>query len=435
MPSRARLGFMWHPGRMDQEGLMRIQSKMGTASARPQGTRSKAGAWDQALVMLVSGSLFLPWVVSVGVIWIAAFYVMADYRRRAAAVRSPWIKLLFGMLFFNFFVAAFYHNYRGVIMVLGFLAMVLYGSYVRTVMTRALFHRMADFMCLMSIPGIVVAIVQKAAMFATSPGYRPISFYFNANYFGMMIEFTVLLTMYRAYANRRARPFYAVVVLMNLIGMYLCGSMSGLMGMTCGVLLFLLLKRRYKICGVFVLVVLLFLIAGNHLPGVLPRDEVAVDTTMTQRLSVWHGALQGIAQQPLLGHGIMAYSMMNSQFGTYPTFHCHNLYLDTLLNFGVLGAAVFAIVFATQIVRMIRQVRMGASGNVGLLVLMATAVIFIHGFTDVTIIWTQTGMLYLLIFAASGIRAHRSYEWNPFSSVRPVLRQPDRAEPVYASKE
>ena len=151
---------------------------------------SKAEVRDRALVMLVAGSLFLPWVVSIVTIWFAAIYVMVDYRRRTAATRSPFMKLLLGMLLFNFFVASYYRNYMGVIMVLGFLAMVMYGSYVRTIMTRPLLHRMADFACLMSLAGILVAVVQKIAMFPSSHAYRPTSFYFNANYFGMMIELT-----------------------------------------------------------------------------------------------------------------------------------------------------------------------------------------------------------------------------------------------------
>ena len=383
---------------------------------------SKAEVRDQALVMLVAGSLFLPWVVSIVTIWFAAIYVMVDYRRRAAATRSPFMKVLLGMLLFNFFVAAYYRNYMGVIMVLGFLAMVMYGSYVRTIMTRPLLHRMADFACLMSLAGILVAVVQKIAMFPSSHSYRPTSFYFNANYFGMMIEFTVLIAIYRAYTNRKARPFYAIVVLANLVGMYLCGSMSGLMVMVCGVLLFLLLKRRNMVCGLFVLVMLLFLVASKGVPELLPR-EGDVDTTMAQRLSIWHGALQGIAQQPLFGHGMMAYSMMNHEFGTYPTYHCHDLYLDVLLNFGILGAVVFTVVFASQITRIIRQMRAGASGNASLLVIVMTAMVLLHGVTDVTVIWTQTGMLYLLIFAASGIRANRTYAWH-------LLAAPQKPLPV-----
>lgn len=366
--------------------------------------RTKRERQDRMVALAVVGSLFLPWVVSIGTIWVAAVYVMVDYRRLRIAVHSTQMKGLLLALLCNVFAAAYYQNTLGVIMVLGFFAMVLYGSYLYKTMTHSLFHRISDFACLMSVAGILVAVIQKLAFLHTAPGYRPVSFYFNANYFGMMIEFTVLLTVYRAYTNRRGRPFYAAVVLVNLIGLYLCGSLSALAAMTAGVLLFLLLKRRYKVCAAFLLLVLLFLAATQCIPALLPREGEA-DTSFAQRLSIWHGALQGIADQPLFGHGMMSYFFLHDQFGTYATFHCHNLYLEVLLDFGIFGACIFAITLGSQILRILRRIRAGTCGNAMLLVLVSIGVVLVHGMTDVTIFWTQTGMLFLFLFSASGIRA------------------------------
>jgi O-antigen ligase len=354
--------------------------------------------------MIVVGSLFLPSSICGIAIVAAAFYVMADYQRRERAFRTPYMKLLFSTFVLSFFVAASYRNYVGMAMTLMLLAMLVYSMYLRSIMDRVLFHKLLDLACLMSIPAIVVAIVQKAVTFASDPSYRPVSFFINANYFGMMIEFTVLIALYRAYTNRKFIPLYAVIIGMNMLGMYLCGSMSALAAMSCGIIVFLLYKRRYKLSALYVAALLAFFLVNHFLPSIFPRVE-AIGSTTDQRISIWHGAVIGISQTPLFGRGLRAYSIIHDSLGTYATYHCHNLYLDCLLNFGVVGCTVFLIFFGWHLRDVLHQVRTHTAGNAVLLFLAALLVTLLHGCTDVTICWTQTGMLFLILFSATGIRA------------------------------
>ncbi|WOC31065.1 MULTISPECIES: O-antigen ligase family protein [Caproicibacterium] len=359
---------------------------------------------DRYLAYAVAASLFLPGSVSGVAIVLAAFYVMVDYRRREIVFQAPFMKLLFGFFVLSFFVAAGYKNYMGMVMTLMLMAMLVYGMYLRCTVERRVFNRMLDIVCVMSIFAVLVAVVQKAAVFAVNPNYRPVSFFTNANYFGTMIEFTVMVVLYRAFTNRQFGPLYVAVLGINLIGMYLCSSMSALGAMSVGVVAFLLYKRQYKYSGFYVAALLLFFYANHFLPGLFPRVE-AISSTTDQRLSIWHGALIGISQTPILGRGLRAYSMIYDSVGTYATYHCHNLYLDCLLNFGIVGCTVFVLFGLYYLRDVVRQIRVRSASNAALLFLAVLTVTLVHGFTDVTVSWTQTGMLFLIAFSATGLRS------------------------------
>lgn len=368
---------------------------------------------------------FLPNIISNALFIVAAFYIMADYRRRARIFYMPHIKLLFGMFLFSFFIAAFYKNYEGMGLTLALLVLLTDGLYLRTFMTRRLLNQLLDVACIMSLPGILMAVFQKAATFVVNPSYRPVSFYFNANYFGMMIEFTVLIALYRAYTNRQFRPLYAVVVCMNLMGLYLCGSMSALVAMTCGVLLFLLYKHRYKVTLLYVTAMgAAFYVVNTYLPWLYPRMS-AIGTTTDQRLSIWHGAILGFLQTPIFGRGMHTYNIIHDIFGTYPTYHCHNLILDCLLNYGIVGSAILAVVTLYYLREVIHQFRTRKACNAVLMFTVIFIVTLIHGCTDVTICWTQTGMLFLIAFSATGICTKKEPDPIAIASYRGYFSQPE----------
>lgn len=68
------------------------------------------------------------------------------------------------------------------------------------------------------------------------------------------------------------------------------------------------------------------------------------DLTLSGRTLIWSHAFDMIEQRPLLGYG--ANSIWGSFIGTIETFanyrppHSHNLYIETLLRFGIIGLAV-----------------------------------------------------------------------------------------------
>ena len=134
---------------------------------------------------------------------------------------------------------------------------------------------------------------------------------------------------------------------------------------------------------------------------------------MDQRLSIWHTALQGILQHPLFGQGPVTYEMIYTQFSGYATHHAHNLILDTFLNYGVVGASLIGFFLLYQLRLVIRRIRRGISSSTGVLLLVMTFATFAHGMTDTTVMWLQTGLLFLLVYSRWGFVRRSPCRWFP----------------------
>ena len=361
-------------------------------------------------MLLLTLSIFAPFYFSLVTVCLVALMTMINSRIREKAFRAPYTKLIFVFLFIWFFVAATYNNYMGMAYTILIYAIFTAGLYLRSVMTRPLFHESLDAACFGSLWCAAIAVLQKFTMMGAAPNYRPVSVFTNANYYGMMIEFTVIIALYRVFTNPRRTPFYAVVMGANFVGLYLTGSCSSLIALLCAVFVVLLYQNNRKLMAVFFLAVGLGAAVGILFPAVLPRSSDALETTLSQRMSIWMTALRGIRQHPIFGRGAMAYQMIYDRFGGYKTYHSHNLLLDMLLNFGVVGTAAICTYIVLQLRLLRARFRCFKCGEMNVLILAALTAIFVHGMTDVTILWIQTALLFFLLVSSLGIGSAYSEE-------------------------
>lgn len=324
-------------------------------------------------------------------------------RIRTKAFSAPYTKLIFAFLAGSFFVAAIYNNYKGMAYSILIYAIVTCGLYFRSVMSRRLFHLSMDTACAASIWCAGTAVVQKAMMFATAPNYRPVSVFTNANYYGMMIEFVVVIALYRIFSNPERTPFYVAVIGVNFVGLYLTASCSSFATMICAVLLFLFYKRKSKISVAFFAVIAACIALLVLFPALLPRSSEAIETTVSQRFSIWGASWRAFEKAPVFGRGATSYQMIWEQFGGYKTYHCHNLALDTLLNFGLVGTAAVCVYIGSYIHLLVLRFRYHICRDMDVLSAAALVAVLVHGMTDVTIVWIQTAALFFLIISSVGI--------------------------------
>ena len=301
-------------------------------------------AWSflvSAIPIVLTVSIFLPYYVTETVVCLIAGLVVCSRELRERVFDNPRASWLVLPMLIPFYVAAFYHNYKGIGAMALLLAAVICAMYLRRIMTRELFGRLLHIACLCSIACAGVAVGQKIAMWSYNPFFRPESMFFNANYYGTMAVFMVLVGTYQILNHVRFRWVYLVTVFANLLGLYLCGSMSSLATMVISVMAMLLMFRRKKLVIMGAFLVLAGGILVMLVPELYPRLG-DVEDTFGSRVTIWSTALKGIMETPLFGRGPEAYPLAYAQFGGYATYHCHNLLLDTLLNFGIVGTGLFA---------------------------------------------------------------------------------------------
>ena len=88
--------------------------------------------------------------------------------------------------------------------------------------------------------------------------------------------------------------------------------------------------------------------------------------------------------------------------------HAHNIVLDSLLNYGVLGTACLSGFFYRLYARHFSAALKSKYKPIGLFVAAVAVSVFAHGITDVTIFYHQTGLL--LLFLLSGLTAVKNEE-------------------------
>lgn len=388
------------------------------------------------LVLFLTVSIFLPFYFSLAAVLLIAFMTVINYEKRAETFRDPYSIGIVLFFLFTAFVGQVYNNHVGSAYSIYAAAVLVCGFYVRSFMTKQLFDQVMDTACFSSVACSLVAILQKLATIFTEPSYRPVSTFFNANYYATVVEFVILIAMYRIITNAQNRRFYFIVIGCNLVGLYLSASISAVMALGCAVMVFLFLKGKRRMATAVGAAGLLLAASSLILPEIFPRVAV-IDQSWDQRMDIWGTAIKGIQHHPLFGGGAAAYRMACEEFFGYKTYHSHNLYLDTLLNFGLFGAAAIITYLWAQVKMVMIRLRSRVCGNMNILLASVSAAVLVHGFTDVTIFWGQTGMLFLLIFASTGINpVYAGTGLRVPQRVAQAARYLNRSQPdaVYSSK-
>jgi O-antigen ligase len=148
------------------------------------------------------------------------------------------------------------------------------------------------------------------------------------------------------------------------LGQALSGGRAGILawGAT-GLVLCLLKWRKYLLLAPLVIILLpiVFPAAAERMLMGLGKTGVAGESTVDEyelssgRLMVWPHVIDKISQSPLIGHGRLAmsrtglYSQM-TQMGYIGFAHPHNMYLETLLDNGILSSLPIFVFFGSVIV-------------------------------------------------------------------------------------
>lgn len=356
-------------------------------------------------MLLFTISLFLPFYFSLAAVICIAFLTLVRGRLREKAFSAPYTKIVFCFLTVAFFTSAIYNNYIGIAYSLLSYAIVICGLYLRSVMTQSLYRRAMDTACAASIWCAAAAIIQKALIYGADPAYRPASFFDNANYYGMMIEFVVAIALYRIFTNPERTPFYVLVIGANLIGLYLSASCSSFIAMLAAAAVILISRKDLKASAVFFTIMAAGFLAVLLFPSLVPRTSMEFETSLSERLSIWAASWRAFKRSAFFGRGPEAYRLIWEQYGGSETFHCHNLLLDMLLNYGILGSALACAYVVLQGKLLAMRYRFGFCRNMDILLAALAAAVLVHGLTDVTILWIQTIGLLFLVASSMGIGA------------------------------
>lgn len=352
------------------------------------------------LLMLLVFSIFLPSfphnpfqpsiIVSISMV----LYILLHSEGRKAVYNNMHSHLLIIFLVLLLAVPLFYKNYYGLLVGLLLDSYFIIALYARSSMTIKLFKKICDISCLMSVFCAIIGIIQKF----TGAYERVPSVFFNANFYAYIIEMIVVVAVYRLLTDKNYKLFYLFTIAINLTMLFLTDCRSAWLGLFLGIfIIFAMLKKPVHM---IILAVIAATITTSVFlfPSLIPRIFMFEKASST-RMNIWVKAMQDFWEHRFFGRGMLAFYQVS---GNIITPHAHNILIDILECFGIIGAAIILTYFINMIIDIKRnfktdnfQIKAAIAFVSGLL-----CCTIVHGITDVPYVGIQTGALLFILMTA-----------------------------------
>lgn len=376
---------------------------------------------DEYIIMFVVCSIFLPFYCCLIAIACTLVYLLVKKRWKNIINEVPRSKWAIGFCLLTSLVAFVNGNYLGGVCAIGILLLLLFIFYYRTIINKRLFELLLDACCIISLFCFAWALMEYFRIIhrldysflelrvEDNPKDRINSTFFNANYYAMMIEFLVLICVYKMMQVKTMRRivFYIVTIVCNLFALYLTGCRTAWVPFVVTIPFMFLINKRMGYFGTTMGTLGAGGIALLLKPDILQRTSIFTD--FLKRANIWQTAWKGIQAHPLLGEGPLTYYHIYPLYHGHPTQHAHSVYLDPFLSHGVIGVAIFAVYLGSNLKQVWRLFQRRIDMRLFSLIVACILTVLIHGILDYTVYWVQTGFLFLLILSSSSIYFHKEH--------------------------
>lgn len=371
---------------------------------------------EEYLIMVAVCSIFLPFFCSLAVIILILLYLLIKKRLPEMIQEYPKSKYIFLFCGITGIVSLLYQNYLGAVCSIGILVVFLFILFYRTKITKRLFELILDASCIISLFCFGWALMEYYSIVQTldydfftfniadDPIYRVNSTFFNANYYAMMVEFLVLMCVYKMMNAKTMRRivFYVITIGCNLMGLYLSGCRTAWVPFLITIPLMFLLNNHKKFFAATMLVFAIGAVTLFIKPEIFPRAD-NFDAYFTTREDIWVASIEGIKDRPLFGEGPLTYYHTYSEYHAPETQHAHSVFLDPFLSFGIVGVILLGIYFYQNGREVWHLYSQRINVRLFSLIIAFILTVLIHGILDYTIFWVQTAQIFLLVLSASSI--------------------------------
>jgi O-antigen ligase len=307
----------------------------------------------------------------------------------------------------------------GLIVGAGMIMAMIFGLFMRSVMTKELYERVLHLICILSLTSAGYAMLEKLinVVFDSRHSHRIASVFSHPNYFGTIVGTVIIICAYKILTNQGNKVFYILVGLVNVVSMYLCKSMFVWVEVFIGITVLLFMLKYYHLLMLWLMAAALGILAifGLDLP-IIPRLS-DMEITIYLRERIWALAVRQIKATPVFGHGFMSFSYIyDSSYKNNMIPHAHSIYLDMMLNFGVIGSGLILWFLGKYYLSLLYTRIKEKDTVISSLIVAVSLAALLHGATDLTLLWIQTFPLYLIILSGLGAqekngRYHVNADW------------------------
>lgn len=375
---------------------------------------------DEYLIILFVCTLFLPAYIPIIFMIGILIYLIKQHRLLNIIKEVPSTKIMIGFSIMEILISCLFKNYIGAICGVALFIVFLFIAFYQTVVTKRLFEILMDASCILSLFCVGYAIMEYFSIIellgfefldlivVDDPWYRVNSTFFNANYYAMMIEFVILICIYKMMQMKTKRRiiFYMVTIFFNAFALYLTGCRTAWPTFALSVPLMFLMNHKYGYFGISSTGVIGCSIAILLNPDLMPRDGAGA--SFVTRTDIWRAAIKEFFDHPFFGQGPMTYFHVYDQYGGPLAHHSHSVYLDPLVSFGIVGTCMMLSYIGIRLREVYILFKRKIDVRLCSLILAFFVTILIHGILDYTIFWIQTGILFLIVLGSTSMYFRKS---------------------------
>ncbi|MDD7281947.1 O-antigen ligase family protein [Floccifex sp.] len=357
-------------------------------------------------------NIFIHAICIVGIV----IYAYRKKELKADVKKMPGAKYLLLLTALSFVVSVFYKNLYGIGIAIGLFFVFLYISFVRQHLNKNLFGLIIEMMIWMSLFINLVGLAQfwnisriNDYSFFTfhifnSPKRRISSTFLNANYYAMMLEFLITCCMFRFVQVKKwkEKAIYVVIGLFDFFMLYLTGCRAALLPFVVMVPVFLFFSKEYKWSILSIICIVLAIGIIIYDPSLIPRvDDLK---TVGSRFKIWSCAWMAIKDHPIFGLGPFGYSVAYKIYNGHVAPHAHNIYIDSVLSYGIVGVILIGLAIKQIGKDCLRLYKWKENEEYFALCVATIIIVLIHGIMDVTLMNLCTGVFILLMMNLSVLK-------------------------------
>ena len=359
-------------------------------------------SFEEKLLVINSVCLFLPFFL-VGipfVITVICCLVRKETRRNIFRVSHAPSFIAFGIV--GLFAAIANKNLPGIGGGIFILFLIVFSFLSRAYMTRRLFCIITDNICYLSVASFFIGMVDYFVRYSPDSEHRTSSTFFNPNYYAFIIEFVILICLYKLTKYPYKWRTYLFIAFLNCCGILFCKTRTAILAIFVGAVFFLFFTKQYKAVAACIGLVLIIVI------GILTNPEdflIRYDTffwSVNDRLSIWATAFKGLSYRPIFGQGLWAYLKIYALKGGQYALNAHCIWLDVFLSFGIVGISFVAYYFSSTLLSLKKQVHVNAFYHEYSLVIALFMCTLAHCTTDLAITGVETSIIAMLLFGIVG---------------------------------
>lgn len=350
------------------------------------------------MILLAVCSAFLPYYIATAAIAVIALYILISKKRISGCTKGISNALLYSFSLISLLTAFVYDNLFGMAVSLAFFGLILIINFSANVCTPKFFEKVLFAVTVMSVVLSIATFIEKIFYLNQSVNHRCAAWCLNPNYLADILVFSIITCAYLE-ITKKCDVFYCYVVAgTNILALYFTGSMSSWVALFTGISVLLFIMKHHISLGILFMAATFGILMLIVVPELFPRLNQTGHTTL-YRIEIWEGVIEEIKKLPLFGRGFFACKHLNMfHGGSMVTWHSHNIILEVLLCFGIVGTAVGGSGFYILLRRIThRHEKTSTHGDFSDYLIALLVANLVHSMVDLTLFWSQTALITAIV--------------------------------------